>query len=165
MEQKTADSKCICDDGQGSLQNLVGVTCEQAKAVTNASPPGGGQSYQPFQVPGLGTWETEDAIGSDMQPYKSADGSASFAWYSCARYPESCQPECVSYNGSLEGFSGVGCYEARIVINVSPPGGGQNYESFPVPGLGTWLTDDQTKSGQQPYESADGSASFIWYKL
>jgi hypothetical protein len=89
-DQPDSDAKCVC--AGGSLQVLKGVTCDQAISVVNASPPGGGQNYEPFQVPGLGSWKTQDQTedGGGQQPYESAEVSASFMWYSCNRYPEDC---------------------------------------------------------------------------
>ncbi len=74
----------------GSLQFLQNVTPEDARRVVDASPPGGGQNYQPFNVPGVGTWATQDQSSGGQQPYRSADGTASFMWYSCERYPQDC---------------------------------------------------------------------------
>ena len=93
MEKKAtteADASANCVTLNGSLQFLIGVTCDQAITVANASPPGGGQNYQPFTVPELGTWETQDQTSDGQQPYKSKDGSSSFMWYSCERYPQNC---------------------------------------------------------------------------
>ncbi len=74
----------------GSLQFLENVTPDNARRVVDASPPGGGQNYQPFNVPGVGTWATQDQTDGGQQPYRSADGTASFMWYSCERYPQDC---------------------------------------------------------------------------
>ena len=88
MEQE----KCVIGGGEGagSLQFLKGVTCSQAKSVTEGSPPGQGQNYEPFEVPGLGTWKTQDQTSGGQQPYHSDSLNASFMWYSCERYPQDC---------------------------------------------------------------------------
>ena len=70
-----------CEAFGGPLTCLYNVTCEQARRVATASPPGTGQKNEPFQVPDLGTWKTlDDLKRADQQWYSRVDGGASFSY-------------------------------------------------------------------------------------
>ena len=72
-------------------------------------------------------------------------------------------PSCAAFDGQLTYLDHVTCDQARVVVNTSPPGSGQNYEPFQVPALGTWKTLDQLRyMDQQFYTRIDGGASFSY---
>ncbi len=84
---KSVTAKCTAEGG--SLQFLKNVTCQNAQAVAETSPPCGGQNYQPFKV-GNEVWETQDQCSGEQQPYTTPNNEQSFMWYSCSRYPDDC---------------------------------------------------------------------------
>lgn len=89
MSTGATSGNCVYE-GEYGITDLNGVGCADAQAVMGVSPPGRDQNYQPFDVPGLGTWETQDQMDGGQQPYKKSDGSASFMAYTCERYPDLC---------------------------------------------------------------------------